>query len=98
MVENQNETVKKENNDYYQQSAMQPIEVMQAIMTPEQFEGFLLGNIIKYRMRAKYKENYDKDMEKANIYAHWLMVYRNGYEVGPKEIGKYTKDYYCGIL
>jgi hypothetical protein len=27
-------------------SAMQPIQVMQAIMTPEQFSGFLIGNII----------------------------------------------------
>lgn len=67
-----------ENKDYYKQSAMQPIEVMRSIMTNEQFEGFLIGNIVKYRMRAKYKGNYDKDMEKANVYSHWLKNHRKG--------------------
>ena len=45
--------------NHYVASAMQPIQVMQAIMTPEQFSGFLIGNIIKYRMRCNYKGQHD---------------------------------------
>lgn len=40
------------NPSYYNvEGASQPIEDMEAIMTPEQFEGFLWGNIIKYSKR-----------------------------------------------
>jgi hypothetical protein len=50
--------IKKENQEdltnpsYYNvEGASQPIEDMEALMTPEQFEGFLWGNIIKYSKR-----------------------------------------------
>lgn len=40
------------NPSYYNvEGASQPIEDMEALMTPEQFEGFLWGNIIKYSKR-----------------------------------------------
>lgn len=40
------------NPPYYNvEGASQPIEDMEALMTPEQFEGFLWGNIIKYSKR-----------------------------------------------
>lgn len=40
------------NPSYYNvEGASQPIEDMKALMTPEQFEGFLWGNIIKYSKR-----------------------------------------------
>lgn len=40
------------NPSYYNvEGASQPIEDMEALMTPEQFEGFLWGNIIKYTKR-----------------------------------------------
>lgn len=40
------------NPSYYNvEGASQPIEDMEALMTPEQFEGFLWGNIIKYAKR-----------------------------------------------
>lgn len=88
---------KPKNENYYQKSAMQPIEVMQAVLTPEQFKGFLMGNIIKYRMRAKYKENYDKDMEKANIYSNWLQQYKEGFEIKPNVILGWYKEDYIGL-
>lgn len=53
--ENKQEDTKKEdltNPSYYNvEGASQPIEDMEALMTPEQFEGFLWGNIIKYSKR-----------------------------------------------
>ena len=71
--------------DYYERSAMQPLEVMQRIMTAEQFEGFLLGNCIKYRMRCENKGQRDSDMYKARQYAYWLEMTKEGRIINPSE-------------
>ena len=71
--------------DYYERSAMQPIEVMQRIMTAEQFEGFLLGNCIKYRMRCENKGQRDSDMHKSRQYAYWLEMTKEGRIINPSE-------------
>lgn len=72
---------------HYQKAAMQPIEVMQAILSKEEFIGFLRGNIIKYRMRADYKDNKNEDINKANQYSHWLyLIAKNpDYKINPIE-------------
>ena len=70
---------------YYEKSAMQPLEVMQAIMTEEQFKGFLLGNCIKYRMRKNYKGQHDSDEYKARQYAYWLELVNLGQTINPAE-------------
>ena len=70
---------------HYMEGAMQAVQVMQAIMTHEQFEGFLMGNIIKYRMRAKYKGKYEEDIRKSNQYAYWLELLRKGKVINPLE-------------
>jgi hypothetical protein len=71
--------------DYYERSAMQPLEVMQRIMTAEQFEGFLLGNCIKYRMRCENKGQRDSDMHKARQYAYWLEMTKEGRIINPSK-------------
>ena len=60
---------------YAAMAGLEPIEVMQLIMSREEFEGFLKGNIIKYTMRAgrKLGEAAEKDIAKANRYKQWLM-------------------------
>lgn len=82
---------------HYQESAAQPLQIMQAIMTYEQFEGFLMGNIIKYRMRAKYKGKYDEDMRKSNQYAYWLDLARKGKVINPIEDTLPDEYIYGGI-
>jgi hypothetical protein len=37
---------------HYKDMGVQPWTVMQAVLTPEEFRGFLKGNLIKYAMRA----------------------------------------------
>lgn len=39
--------------DHYQRLAIQPWDAMAAWMTPEQFAGYLRGNVIKYLARNK---------------------------------------------
>ena len=57
--------------DHYKDMPMQPWDVMQAVLTPAEFSGFLKGNIIKYSMRAGRKDGSD-DAAKAEHYAQKL--------------------------
>lgn len=63
---------------HYRDMQMQPWDVMQAVLTPEEFRGFLKGNVIKYAMRQGKKEGTD-DAGKAQHYAQKLAeVMANG--------------------
>lgn len=75
----------KTKGSHYEKSAMQPIEVMQRIMTAEQFKGFLLGNCIKYRMRCENKGQRDSDIYKARQYAYWLEMTKEGHIINPSK-------------
>ena len=44
---------------HYKDMPIQPWAVMEAVMTHEEFVGFLKGNIIKYSMRQGKKEDSD---------------------------------------
>lgn len=57
--------------DHYTTMGIQPWDVMESVLTPEEFVGFLKGNIIKYAMRAGRKEGTD-DAAKAKHYANKL--------------------------
>ena len=52
---------------HYKDMAVQPWDVMQSVMTHEEFVGFLKGNVIKYSMRQGKKEGTD-DAAKALHY------------------------------
>lgn len=69
--------------EHYIKSARQPIQVMQQLMTAEQFKGFLIGNIIKYSMRKGYKDSADSDLNKLNQYAYWLELAESGIMIEP---------------
>jgi hypothetical protein len=49
---------------YYDAGGIETIKIIQAKLTPEQFEGFLLGNILKYACRYNFKHKSTRDMEK----------------------------------
>ena len=44
---------------HYKDMAVQPWAVMEAVLTPEEFRGFLKGNFIKYAMRQGHKDSDD---------------------------------------
>jgi hypothetical protein len=48
---------------------------MESVLTPEEFVGFLKGNIIKYAMRQGHKEG-SHDSEKARHYAQKLAEFQ----------------------
>ena len=59
-------------SSYYDVGGIETFDVIRAKLTPEQFEGFLLGNAIKYMSRAMWKGDPRRDLEKANYYLSWL--------------------------
>lgn len=54
---------------HYKTMAVQPWDVMQAVLSRAEWVGFLKGNIIKYSMRQGRKVDATDDAEKA---AHYL--------------------------
>lgn len=57
---------------HYLDMPIQPWEVMESILTREEFIGFLKGNVIKYSLRAGRKQGADDDVDKARHYARRL--------------------------
>lgn len=54
-------------------SPHETIKVLEAWLTPEQFEGYLRGNVIKYVSRAGLKGSAAEDLGKARWYLNRLL-------------------------
>ena len=67
--------------DKHYQGDVQPIQLMQAQMTTEAFQGFLRGNIIKYTSRLGKKDDPIKETAKILQYALWLHQSAKGEEL-----------------
>jgi hypothetical protein len=72
---------------YASMVGLEPIELMQLVLSYDEFIGFLKGNIIKYTMRAgkKQGEAAEKDAAKAKRYIEWLMKLGYKMPINPKE-------------
>ena len=57
---------------HYKDMPIQPWDVMQAVLTPEEFRGYLKGNVLKYALRAGKKTGADDDAPKAKHYIEKL--------------------------
>ena len=57
---------------HYKTMPIQPWDVMESVLSREEFIGFLRGNVIKYSMRAGRKEGSDD----ANKARHYMMKLR----------------------
>jgi hypothetical protein len=58
---------------YYDVGGIPSIDVLRAKLTPDQYEGHLLGNILKYALRYNHKGEKRKDAAKMADYACWLV-------------------------
>jgi hypothetical protein len=93
IVENP-ETTADPKSSYYDAGGIETIEIMKAKLTPDQYKGFLLGNIIKYSTRANFKESFFRDVEKVGVYTKLLSECQNETEINyaaPSPIK--TRDY-----
>jgi hypothetical protein len=55
---------------------LEVLDVLQAKMTKSQYEGFLLGNIIKYALRYNFAGEGISDMEKCFHYCELLLAWK----------------------
>lgn len=56
------------NPGHYTVGGHEAIEVIKAKLTEEEFRGYCKGNVLKYIMRANYKDHHDTDVLKAEYY------------------------------
>jgi len=54
--------------NHYLVGGIEVLDYIRAKLTPEEFKGYLKGNILKYISRASYKGQEFTDMEKAGVY------------------------------
>lgn len=57
--------------NHYKKLPIEPIDIMKASFTQQEFIGFCKGNIIKYVLRQK--GNYRSDIKKARAYCDYLI-------------------------
>ena len=70
--------------DHYRSKKIQPWTAMESWMTPEEFEGFLRGNVIKYIARYKDKDGM-RDVLKAKHYLERLEEHLRQHGSDPRE-------------
>lgn len=66
---------------HYREAVAEPILVMQALFSHDEFIGFLKGNILKYRLRAGHKgeeKGMKDDLDKIHVYEEWLERAKKG--------------------
>ena len=61
---------------HYNKGAIECIDAIEAMLTHEEYVGYLRGNSLKYRWRFRYK-NGIQDLEKAKWYENKLMEILN---------------------
>ena len=63
--------------NHYKEMAIQPWELMESVLTHEEFVGYLKGNVIKYALRAGRKQGTD-DLGKCKHYMMKLAEVQDG--------------------
>lgn len=59
---------------HYRQGDMQPVDIFKAKFTATEYKGFCKANIIKYVLRADYKNGLE-DYKKAAVYLSWIIEF-----------------------
>ena len=67
--------------EHYTKGDIECIDAMEAMLTKEEFVGFLRGNSFKYRWRFKYKDTPTQDLMKAKYYEDKLLEIHRKSEV-----------------
>jgi hypothetical protein len=59
--------------DHYTHNGIEAIDVIEAKLTGEQYEGYLQGSVMKYLLRSNYKGKRNEDLKKAQWYLNTLV-------------------------
>lgn len=61
-----------EHPSHYCQGGIECIKAIEASMTPEEFQGYCKGNVMKYIWRFREKNGLE-DLKKAQVYLGWMI-------------------------
>lgn len=64
---------------HYTSTKIETIEIIQDKLTPEAFEGFCIGNVLKYLTRYRQKNGVE-DLKKARWYLDKIISVKEGKE------------------
>lgn len=70
--ESEQDTGLIDKQEHYTANGIQPIEIMKANLSTEEYHGFLISNVWKYTFRYKRKNGLE-DLKKAQTYLTWLI-------------------------
>lgn len=73
--QNEKETTKSDtvmHPSHYCQGGIECIKAIEASMTPEEFQGYCKGNVMKYIWRFREKNGLE-DLKKAQVYLGWMI-------------------------
>ena len=56
------------NPSYYKVASFETFDLIKAALTKRELRGFLLGSILKYKLRLGYKDDVEKEKKKINWY------------------------------
>lgn len=73
---------------HYKTGGIETIDYLKAKLTKDQFDGFLLGNVLKYTSRFQHKNGIE-DLKKAEWYLKKLIAENELHEVQP-EVNLYS--------
>ena len=63
------------NPDHYKRGGIEAIDYIEAKLTPDEFAGYCLGNMLKYLSRLGHKDEAAQEMRKAIWYGErWLQA------------------------
>jgi hypothetical protein len=65
--------------DHYTHNGIEAIDVIEAKLTDEQYEGYLQGSVMKYLLRSNYKGKRNEDLKKAQWYLNTLVENNDEY-------------------
>ena len=65
--------------DHYTHNGIEAINVIEAKLTDEQYQGYLQGSVMKYLLRSNYKGKRDEDLKKAQWYFNTLVENNDEY-------------------
>ena len=63
------------NPSHYNSGSVECIDAIEAMLSPEEYVGYLRGNSLKYRWRFRYKGKPVEDLQKANWYEQRLLTF-----------------------
>ena len=58
---------------HYTTGGIETLDVIRAKMSSDRFQGYLMGNVLKYLLRCEYKEKRIEDIKKAQFYLNVLI-------------------------